>query len=121
MRATPSAPGSPACAVAVAGLGWLALAAPAAAAPRTTDRPRTERVWETVAPALTTAPVNSHVIYLNRCAGECMVVQGTTNATSDPVRSSLGHGVLSPFSRGDAVWNTVVECMRDVFAPFAVE
>src|SRR5689334_1636851 len=100
------------------------LAAPAAAAPRTPgagDRPRTTMVWEATAPALTTAPVNSHVIYLNRCVDGCMVVQGTTNSTSDPVHSSLGHGVLSPFSRGDETWNAVVECVREVFAPFAVE
>jgi hypothetical protein len=85
-------------------------------------RPRPAMVWETVDLASVTAQVNSHVIYLNRCAGAgCNIVQGTTNATTDPVHSSLGHGVLSPFSRGDATWSTVVACMREVFAPFNVE
>jgi hypothetical protein len=85
-------------------------------------RPRSLRVWETVELASTTAKANSNVIYLNRCAGAgCEIVQGTTNSTSDPVRSSLGHGVLSPFSRSDDVWNRVVACMKDVYAPFNVE
>jgi MYXO-CTERM domain-containing protein len=49
------------------------------------------------------------------------VAQGATNSTADPPRSSLGHGVLSAFSRGDATWRAVVACMREVFAPFAVD
>jgi hypothetical protein len=119
---------------------WLAHSAPAAAEATTiipgqgdsvvedtspaplAVRPRPAMVWETVELASVTAQVNSHVIYLNRCAGAgCNIVQGTTNSTTDPVHSSLGHGVLSPFSHGDATWNTVVACMREVFAPFAVE
>jgi hypothetical protein len=88
------------------------------AAPLAT-RPRSARVWEAVEPVPATSRVNSHLIYLNRCAGDgCTVVQGSTNSTADPVRSSIGRGVLSAFSRGDAVWSAVAECMRDVFAPF---
>ena len=108
---------------AIAAAAWLARTAPATAAPRNaTDRPRTAMMWEPIVGAPATAQVNSHKIYLNRCAGAgCTVAQGSTNATADPPRSSLGHGVLSPFSRGDAVWNTVVACMKDVYAPFNVE
>lgn len=124
---------------ATAAAGWLAQATPAAAAPRTivpgqgdsvalddepsplAPRPLPTMVWENVELASMTALVNSHIIYLNRCAGGCEIVQGTTNSTADPVRSSLGHGVLSSFSRGDATWNAVVECMRDVFGGFNVE
>jgi hypothetical protein len=85
-------------------------------------RPRSLRMWETVAPLSVTARANSNVIYLNRCAVTgCEIVQGTTNSTSEPVRSSLGHGVLSPFSRSDEVWNSVVSCVKDVFSPFNVE
>src|SRR5689334_18074580 len=97
----------------------LAVAAPAAAAPA---RPQRAMVWENVDVTTVSAQVNSHIIYLNRCAGAgCNIVQGTTNSTTDPVHSSLGHGVLSPFSRGDTTWNTIVSCMREVFAPFNVE
>jgi len=97
----------------------LAVAAPAAAAPA---RPQRSMMWETVDVTSVSAQVNSHIIYLNRCAGAgCNIVQGTTNSTTDPLHSSLGHGVLSPFSRGDATWSTIVSCMREVFAPFNVE
>jgi hypothetical protein len=86
------------------------------------DRPQRAMVWETVDVTSVSAQVNSNIIYLNRCAGAgCNIVQGTTNATTDPVHSSLGHGVLSPFSRGDATWSAVVSCVREVFAPFHVE
>ena len=85
-------------------------------------RPRPAMVWEAVDLANVTSRVNSHLIYLNRCTGAgCVIVQGVTNSTTDPVHSSIGRGVLSAFSRSDAVWNTVVECMKDVFAPFDVQ
>lgn len=109
---------------------WLAQPAIAAAAPPAVDatvpltRPRDAMVWEPIAPSLAplASQVNTHTIYLHRCVGaDCTVVQGATNSTTEPVHSSLGHGVLSPFSRGDAVWNTVVACMRDVYTPFNVE
>jgi len=84
--------------------------------------PRSAMVWEAIDPAAAALPINSHLIYLHRCAGPgCTVVQGTTDATTDPVHSSLGHGVLSPFSQGDATWNTFVACMTEVYAPFDVE
>src|SRR5262245_12236611 len=118
MPAPTRATGRPACTVALA-LAWLA--APAAAEPRG-PRPTRPTVWETIDPATVPVEVNSHIIYLNRCAGTgCTVVQGPTNATADPVRSSLGHGVLSPFARSEDVWTTVVGCVREVFSPFNVE
>jgi hypothetical protein len=91
-------------------------------APPSLVRPTTTIQWETFEPAAATTQVNSHTIYLHRCAGsDCTVVQGTTNSTTNPVHSSLGHGVLSPFSQGDATWSTIVACMREVYAPFNVE
>ncbi|MEO7733548.1 MAG: Ig-like domain-containing protein [Kofleriaceae bacterium] len=90
-----------------------------AAAPR---RPRAQVQWEAVDPAIAAAPVSSHLIYLNRCTtAGCTVVQGTTSSTSDPLRSSLGHGVVGAFTRGDETWNTIVACMKEVYAPFNVQ
>jgi uncharacterized protein (TIGR03382 family) len=88
-------------------------------------RPRATMIWETIDPAALPAAasgqVNSHTIYVHRCVGsDCTVVQGATNSTTRPVHSSLGHGVLSPFSKGDETWTTVMECMREVYAPFNV-
>lgn len=90
---------------------------PAAAAP-----PRRAMMWETVEAAAVQTQINTHTIYLHRCQGaDCTVAQGNTNATTNPVHSSLGHGVLSPFSQSDDTWHQVVDCMRDVYAPFNVE
>jgi len=108
-------------AVAAAAAWWLLAPVAASAAPRV-GRPRATMMWETIDPVAATSPVNTHTIYLHRCVGsDCTVVQGTTNSTTSPVHSSLGHGVLSPFSQGDDTWNTVVACMREVYAPFNVE
>jgi Big-like domain-containing protein len=123
MRATNRACGVASGGLAVFAAAALALPAVAAAEPTLEPlvRPRDAMMWESVGPAAATNLVNSHTIYLHRCVdSDCTVVQGTTNSTTDPVHSSLGHGVLSPFSRGDAVWNTVVECMHEVYAPFNV-
>jgi Big-like domain-containing protein len=119
---------------------WLAWAAPAAAESLTivpgqgdsiveapspaplAVRPRPAMVWEAIDPASATTQVNSHIIYLHRCTGAgCTVVQGNTNSTTDPVHSSLGHGVLGPFTQSNDTWNTVVACMKELYAPFNVE
>jgi hypothetical protein len=115
---------------------WLAIPTVASAAPvelggpRTiapgspvlaTRGPRAAMMWEPVVSIEAAAPINTHTIYLNRCVDGCTVAQGSTNATTSPVHSSLGHGVLSAFSQGDDTWNTVVACMKDVYAPFNVE
>jgi Bacterial Ig domain len=102
----------------LAGLVALVVATPAWAAPR----PRSAMMWEPVDPALAAAPVNSHTIYLDRCrTAGCTIVQGTTNSTTDPVHSSLGHGVVGAFTRGDETWSTIVACMKEVYAPFNVQ
>ena len=86
-----------------------------------TRGPRSAMMWEPLVSIDSAAPINTHTIYLNRCLGGCTVAQGSTNATTNPAHSSLGHGVLSAFSQGDPTWNTVVACMKEVYAPFNVE
>src|ERR1700742_2084934 len=105
----------------VALLASTAAHAEPAIAELTTTRPRPAMMWESVDAAATSNEVNSHTIYLHRCAGsDCTVVQGNTNSTTNPVHSSLGHGVLGAFSQTDDTWNQVVSCMKDVYAPFNV-
>lgn len=90
-----------------------AVAAPAAA------RPTRDRVWEQVDPSAVAPAANTNKIYLNRCAGGCIVTRGGTDSRTN--RSSIGGGQLAAFSQGDTVWNNVVSCMKDVFSPFGVE
>src|SRR5882724_9186995 len=86
------APAAVRVAIAVIAACWLVQPAVAVA------RPRATMMWENIDPATATSQVNSHTIYLHRCVGsDCTVAQGTTNSTTSPVHSSLGHGVLSPF------------------------
>jgi MYXO-CTERM domain-containing protein len=121
----------PGLAALAAALAWPVTAAAAPSRPigdpppPLLDRPRAMTMWETLEPATATiaasGQVNSHTIYVHRCAGpDCTVVQGATNSTTRPAHSSLGHGVLSPFSQGDESWATVMDCMREVYAPFNV-
>ena len=98
------------CAVAAIAVG----AATAVAAP--VERPRIERVLVKTEPA---AAPNSNVIFLNRCASGCLVRVGSASSINDtwPINQN---GTLSPFMYGDATWNAVVQCVKEVFAPFNV-
>lgn len=84
---------------------------------------RLVRVWSDIDPGVTAVAADTNVIYLNRCLGGCDVVRGNTDAAASPDRSSIvgsGSHTLSAFSRSDAVWNGVVQCMQQVFGPFNV-
>ncbi len=84
------------------------------------ERPRTSRVWEDLQPG-ELAAANTNKIFLNRCAGGCMVTPGNTDSRTNRSTIPDQQSMLSAFSRGDAVWNNVVACMKDVFTPFGVE
>jgi hypothetical protein len=90
-----------------------------AAAVGTADaRPHTEVVWRDV-PHDNPAAVSSNVIFMNRCAGGCVVHQaGSDNSTTDA--STIGGGSLTAFAYGDAVWGQVMACLRDTFEDFNV-
>ena len=75
------------------------------------------RVWENPGNTAVGA-ANTNKIFMNRCAGGCIVTSGNTDSTTN--RSSIGGGQLSAFSQGDATWNNVMQCMREVFGPFNV-
>jgi len=61
-------------------------------------------------------------LYLERCAGGCNVSPGVNNARNyqTDLLQTAGPTTLSEFSRGDAVWDQVVECVRQVYEPFNV-
>jgi hypothetical protein len=62
--------------------------------------------------------VNSHIVYLNRCAGGCQVQIGTTDSRSD--HSDIGHGTLTAYPYGDSNWQQVVSCVKKVMSPFNI-
>jgi uncharacterized protein (TIGR03382 family) len=83
---------------------------------------RLVRVWNDIDPGIVAHAANTNIIYMNRCAGGCLVRRaGTTDSRTDQSHIiGVSQGTLSAFSRGDAVWNNVMTCMRDVFGPFNV-
>lgn len=64
----------------------------------------------------------SHLIYMNRCAGGCSVLAGNfedavTHHSSIPQQDAT----LAAYPYGDAAWNSLVQCVRDMYAPFDIQ
>jgi MYXO-CTERM domain-containing protein len=60
-----------------------------------------------------------NTLYLNRCANGCTIGVGGSSSVQDrwPINSQR---VLSSFPYGDAAWNSVVACVKDLFEPYKV-
>lgn len=93
------------------------LGASSAGAEPSRTRPTLERRVVEVTPA---AAPNSNVIFLNRCASGCLVRVGSANSINDtwPINQN---GTLQPFPYGDGTWSEVLQCVKEVFAPFNVQ
>lgn len=65
----------------------------------------------------------SSVLYLNRCVGGCTVHSGADDAKSDTssIPTSPGDSVLTEWAWGDAQWNAVVQCVKEVYSPYNIE
>ena len=64
----------------------------------------------------------SHVIYLNNCKPNgCQIKPGYNNATTNTSTIPDVASNISPFTGSDAVWQQVVECVRQTYADFDVE
>lgn len=63
----------------------------------------------------------AHTIYLNRCAGGCTVRPGDNDATTDHSSLISQTSSLTPFKYSDATWNAVVDCVKEVYAPYDVQ
>ncbi len=60
-----------------------------------------------------------NTLYLNRCASGCTISVGASNSIND--RWGLAsQRVLTSFPYGDAAWNSVVACVKDIFSPYKV-
>ncbi|MEO8701699.1 MAG: Ig-like domain-containing protein [Kofleriaceae bacterium] len=101
---------------------WFALVfAPAVAA----ARPQTITVnripFVRPAPA-SAAPPSSRIIYLRRCPdGGCPVRFGPDDDSRSDISSlASGQRTIGKFSRGDAVWTAMVECVKRTYRPFDI-
>src|SRR5690606_34406387 len=88
-------------------------------------RHRTEKVWiDPVADVAPDARTNhvSHILFVNRCVGGCTINPGANDARANT--SSITGDVprtFTEFDLGDEVFNAVVDCVRDVYAPYDVD
>ena len=82
-------------------------------------------VWPVkIDPKTVPALVNSHIVFLNRCANGCAVkpaAQGSTDSTVDQSDIAGGNVMLSAFNGGDSRWGSIVSCVKGVLAPFNIQ
>lgn len=72
-------------------------------------------------PGLARAAVPPRALYLNRCVGGCTVRPGENSAADD--RSSIIDDTytLTEFAYSDTIWDAVVTCVREKWAPYDLE
>ncbi len=77
------------------------------------------------APATAAAEI-SHTIFLNRCVGGCTIhPSGRDNSITDESGTPQYNGMttdamVSEWRWDDVLWNDLVECVRNVYAPYDV-
>jgi hypothetical protein len=63
----------------------------------------------------------SNKIFLNRCVGGCTITPGSNDARENTSTIVSQTSVFTEFAYGDEVWQEVLDCVREVYAPFDVE
>ncbi len=119
-------------ALTLAGLTLVSAAGRAAAAPvdgtpvgsdqvSLAERPSTDYVWEP-RPVNAAPAAVSRTLFLNNCKPNgCQLRSGTTDSRYD--YSSIprnGASNLTAFGYSDAVWQQVVQCVKETFSPFNI-
>ena len=63
-------------------------------------------------------------LYLNRCVGGCVIHKAGINdartRTSSIPKGNATDYTVSPFAWGDAEWDAIVQCMKEVYSPYKV-
>jgi hypothetical protein len=102
-------------------LGVLALLLCWSAAPAFAERPRSAVVpQDNLRPEdIGYGAAAYNTIFLNRCTSGCTIAPGTSNSINNrwPIGTTR---TLTAFPYGDAVWDQVVACVKDVFSPYVV-
>ncbi len=71
-----------------------------------------------VTPGAPPPAVDTHILFMNKCTGNCTVGSGNTDNRTD--KSDIGHGSLTQFNQSAAVWSQVMTCMQQTFSRFNV-
>jgi len=107
---------------AVAATSLVLLAATAARAETTLPATRgTDYVITEPGPPRTLRNANGpDTLYLDRCVGGCRIYAGGNDATTDHSQIPMSDVTLSEFQYTDEVWNAVVACVADTYAPYGI-
>lgn len=98
-----------------------AAAQPNAGTARVTKTPPRSDDVVIVAPSRRSDARAAKVIFLNRCAGGCAITTSGNNAKTDTSTIVKKAGILTEFAHSEETWQRMLTCVRDVYAPFAVE
>lgn len=63
----------------------------------------------------------SKIIFLNRCSSGCLIQPGPNDARTNTSSIPDSTSYINPFEHGDEVWNEVLQCVREIYAPYDVQ
>jgi len=63
----------------------------------------------------------SHKIFLNRCPGGCTISPGSDDSRTNKSSIPNSQVVMTQWPHGDAAWQRLVTCVRDMYAPFDIQ
>ncbi|HTR54391.1 MAG TPA: Ig-like domain-containing protein, partial [Kofleriaceae bacterium] len=87
------------------------------------DAPRPRRIAVPMRLPPITPPstaVNSHTLFLNNCSGGCTIHEGQTNSATDTSDLVDGTKSVAGYPYGTSTWNQVVQCVKQLEAPFNI-
>lgn len=64
--------------------------------------------------------LTGETIYLNKCTGGCTVKPGSTDARTDTTALASMQASFTEYAWQPGEWAQVVQCVREVYSPFAV-
>ena len=99
----------------------VALAAALLLAPRAASAERDYQLVDTGGAGALRVKRTPHVIYMNRCVGGCRIYPGSNDAETNHSSLVTQTSNISEFQYSDLIWDAVVACVRDAWAPYDVE
>jgi hypothetical protein len=100
---------------------WLALAVVLATSVAHADRPH-GAIINVPRPEAVSPDVSSRIIFVRKCpAGGCNILMGTADdSRTDTSSIAQGDRTIGSYKAGDTVWNAMMQCVRDTYAPFNI-
>jgi len=101
-------------------LGVVVLLAPLAASAEPVSRPQPQLRWSTNSAPPAAAP-SSRIIFVHKCPLQgCTIRPGTNDSRTDTSDIPTQQVVISQFKQSPAVWDAMMECVKNTYAPFDI-